>query len=44
MSHIMMLLPGNPASFFPVMQTDFSEMIEAQFQSIATVPEIKLGI
>jgi len=39
-----MLLPGNPASFVPIMQTDLSEMTEAQFQSIAIVPEIILGI
>lgn len=34
----MILLSGNSVSFFPVMQTNFSEMCEAQFQSITLVP------
>lgn len=42
--YIMILLPGNPVSFFSVMQNNFSEMREAQLQSIALVPEIILGI
>lgn len=39
-----MLPPENPASFFPVMQTDFSEILEVQFQSITIVPETILGM
>lgn len=34
MSHIMLLLHGNPASFFSIVHKDVYEMTEAQFQSI----------
>lgn len=44
MSHIAMLLPGKSVSLFPVMQTDFFEMSEAQFQSITIVSEIILWL
>lgn len=44
MPHIMLLLHGNPASFFSIVHKDVYEMAEAQFQSIARVPEMMLGI
>lgn len=44
MPHIMLLLHGNPASFFSIVHKDVYEMTEAQFQSIARVPEMMLGI